>query len=395
MVEELSRWARAAKASRRCARSRTIRRTSSASASRSCRTRGCPRRSRTDCVGCPLFRTCGQYAMALPLRGRRCGRRAASGRPRPVRADRAAQADHRREPRRHSSCMDLDVARSDGRRHRAGRLPRRRRRTAASRRTPASSTWRCSSPTTPASAAGVFTTNQAMAAPVLVSQEHLAATGGRARAIVINSGCANACTGDAGHEVARADGAPRPRAPSAASRGGAGRVDRRHRRARSIRARSTPGSSPRRDGAEPPTAHADAARAIMTTDPFPKEHAVEVDDRRRASFRVGGMGKGSGMIEPRMATMLGFLTTDAAVDAGAAAARADRRLRRHLQRHHRRRRVLDQRLRVRAGQRRQRRRDRRGRLRRARRGAARASATSWRWASSAAAKARPSWSPSR
>ncbi len=51
----------------------------------------------------------------------------------------------------------------------------------------------------------------------------------------------------------------------------------------------------------------------MTTDPFPKEHAVRVDSTRGA-FSVGGMAKGSGMIEPRMATMLAFLTTDAAVD---------------------------------------------------------------------------------
>jgi glutamate N-acetyltransferase/amino-acid N-acetyltransferase len=58
-----------------------------------------------------------------------------------------------------------------------------------------------------------------------------------------------------------------------------------------------------------------AAQAIMTTDPFPKEASVEVfTDVGR--FRVGGMAKGSGMIEPRMATMLGYLTTDAAVDQG-------------------------------------------------------------------------------
>jgi glutamate N-acetyltransferase/amino-acid N-acetyltransferase len=56
-----------------------------------------------------------------------------------------------------------------------------------------------------------------------------------------------------------------------------------------------------------------AARAIMTTDPFPKEHAVEVTTTA-GTFRVGGMAKGSGMIEPRMATMLGYLTTDASVD---------------------------------------------------------------------------------
>jgi glutamate N-acetyltransferase/amino-acid N-acetyltransferase len=59
----------------------------------------------------------------------------------------------------------------------------------------------------------------------------------------------------------------------------------------------------------------DASRAIMTTDPFPKEHAVMVRTARGA-FVVGGMAKGSGMIEPNMATMLGFLTTDAAVPPG-------------------------------------------------------------------------------
>ena len=72
--------------------------------------------------------------------------------------------------------------------------------------------------------------------------------------------------------------------------------------------------------------------------------------------RIGGMAKGSGMIEPMMATMLGFVTTDAAVPQRAARPRAARGGRRHLQRHHRRRRMLDQRLRDAARQRRQRRR---------------------------------------
>jgi glutamate N-acetyltransferase/amino-acid N-acetyltransferase len=61
------------------------------------------------------------------------------------------------------------------------------------------------------------------------------------------------------------------------------------------------------------TGGADAARGIMTTDPFPKDAAVQVGTDV-GTFRVGGMAKGSGMIEPRMATMLGYLTTDAAVD---------------------------------------------------------------------------------
>jgi glutamate N-acetyltransferase/amino-acid N-acetyltransferase len=69
--------------------------------------------------------------------------------------------------------------------------------------------------------------------------------------------------------------------------------------------RSAVGSLARGKGSE-------AARAIMTTDPFPKEHAVVVHTDR-GSFTVGGTAKGSGMIEPNMATMLGFLTTDAHV----------------------------------------------------------------------------------
>ena len=94
----------------------------------------------------------------------------------------------------------------------------------------------------------------------------------------------------------------------------------------------------------------------MTTDPFPKEAAVEIDDAAPARFRVGGIAKGSGMIEPMMATMLGVRHDRRAGGAGAAAARAEGGVRRDVQRDHRGRRVLDQRLRVRAGQRRQRRR---------------------------------------
>src|SRR5438876_12119717 len=55
----------------------------------------------------------------------------------------------------------------------------------------------------PAQAAAVFTTNRAQAAPILVSQQHLARSGSLAAAIVVNSGCANACTGDAGMQAAR------------------------------------------------------------------------------------------------------------------------------------------------------------------------------------------------
>lgn len=163
----------------------------------------------------------------------------------------------------------------------------------------------------PAAAAGLFTTNLAQAAPVLVSKEHLAASGGRARAVVTNSGCANACTGPQGLSdaremtvlTARAVGCD-PRDVLVASTGVIG-----------VQLKMTA----LRDGipAAVSTVSADggpsAAVAIMTTDPFPKSTAVEVTTPR-GLFRVGGMAKGSGMIEPRMATMLAYLTTDAAVD---------------------------------------------------------------------------------
>ena len=163
---------------------------------------------------------------------------------------------------------------------------------------------------TPATAAAVFTTNKAQAAPVLVSREHLAHTGGVARAVVVNSGCANACTGDAGLADARTMAAE-----TAALVGCA---------AEEVLVSSTGviGVALKMDRlrAGLPQAHAalatdqgdKAARAIMTTDPFPKESAVTVTVGDR-SFSIGGTAKGSGMIEPNMATMLGFVTTDAAV----------------------------------------------------------------------------------
>ena len=161
-----------------------------------------------------------------------------------------------------------------------------------------------------ASAAGLFTTNLAQAAPVQVSRQHLQRTGGRARAVVINSGCANACTGDDGLSHAKqmaADTAAaigcRPEEVLVASTGVIGvklPID---------RVSSGIGHAV---GTLSPTGGAAAARAIMTTDPSPKEHAVTVQSAR-GSFTIGGMAKGAGMIEPNMATMLALLTTDAQV----------------------------------------------------------------------------------
>ena len=164
---------------------------------------------------------------------------------------------------------------------------------------------------TTASAAAVFTTNQAQAAPVLVSKAHLAASHGQARAVVSNSGCANACTGPQGMadaaEMAALTATALGVAPHdvlVASTGVIGV---------NLKMPALRGGIPRAVAAMSPDGGAEAAVAIMTTDPFPKSAAVEVTTPA-GTFRVGGMTKGSGMIEPRMATMLGYLTTDAAVD---------------------------------------------------------------------------------
>ena len=162
----------------------------------------------------------------------------------------------------------------------------------------------------PASAAGVFTLNRAQAAPVLVSMAHLAGSAGHAQVIVTNSGCANACTGPQGLDDAR-----EMAALAAASVGCA----REHALVAStgvigvqLKMDAVRRGIPAAAAALSTSGAADAARAIMTTDPFPKDAAVEVTTPS-GIFRVGGMAKGSGMIEPRMATMLGYLTTDAQV----------------------------------------------------------------------------------
>jgi glutamate N-acetyltransferase/amino-acid N-acetyltransferase len=161
-----------------------------------------------------------------------------------------------------------------------------------------------------AAAAGLFTTNLAQAAPVLLSKRHLQQTSGRARAIVVNSGCANACTGTQG--LADAQAMARDVASSigcaaedvlVASTGVIGVNLPMGKVAAGIRAAAA--QLARGRGSE-------TARAIMTTDPFPKEDAVRVETAA-GSFSVGGTAKGSGMIEPNMATMIGLLTTDAQV----------------------------------------------------------------------------------
>ena len=163
------------------------------------------------------------------------------------------------------------------------------------------------------SVAGAFTKNQVAAAPVTLSQETLAATPSRGRGVVINAGNANAGTGKPGMQAAREmqflaaqalDCAPKQVFTLSTGVIGVqldmGKVE------VGIKAASAVLS---------PEGGALAARAIMTTDLSPKELAVQVE-LPGGMVTVGGMAKGSGMIHPNMATMLGVLTTDAAVAAG-------------------------------------------------------------------------------
>lgn len=162
-----------------------------------------------------------------------------------------------------------------------------------------------------ANAAGLFTTNLAVAAPVVVSREQLARSGGHARAIAVNSKCANACTGADGMQAARAMAAATAAAVGCdpahvliASTGVIGmRLD-------TTKVSAGIAEAARRLSRD---AHRAAAEAIMTTDISSKEAAVHVATPA-GRFTIGGMVKGAGMIEPDLATMLGFLTTDAAVD---------------------------------------------------------------------------------
>lgn len=160
----------------------------------------------------------------------------------------------------------------------------------------------------PAAAAGVFTANRVKAAPVLLSMERLSS--GRAQAVVANSGNANACNGEGGLEDARAVtaaaagvlGIPEEYVLAAST----GVIGKRLPMDRVLPAVREAAAGLSRRGGER------AAEAIMTTDTFRKEAALSfLCGGRRVT--IGGMAKGSGMIHPNMATMLCFLTTDAAI----------------------------------------------------------------------------------
>lgn len=164
----------------------------------------------------------------------------------------------------------------------------------------------------PASAAATFTTNLMRAAPIILAEEALRSSAATARGIVVNAGCANAGTGIAGIEDARdvvraAAGhlGCRPDEVLPASTGLIG-----SRLPVPAIAAAVPALRLRRSRA----ASTRAARAIMTTDTRPKQHAINGQLADGRAFTVGGMAKGAGMIHPQMATMLAFLTTDAPID---------------------------------------------------------------------------------
>jgi glutamate N-acetyltransferase/amino-acid N-acetyltransferase len=167
----------------------------------------------------------------------------------------------------------------------------------------------------PVTAAGVFTTNLVAAAPVQLSRRHLAAEG-RAAAVVLNSGNANAATGEPGQLVAE-----RTAALAAEALG----CDRRHVLVCSTGligiplpiepfATGVPAAAAALAGSL--EAGHSAARAIMTTDTVAKE-AFTAFEAGGATLTVGGMAKGAAMLSPAMATMLCVITTDAAVEARA------------------------------------------------------------------------------
>ncbi len=160
----------------------------------------------------------------------------------------------------------------------------------------------------PASAAAVYTSNRVQAAPIAVDRQHL--KDGLARAVILNSGNANACTGAQGLADARrmCELAGQPLGIDAdevlvCSTGLIGAT---------LPMGAIEGAVPAVVQALSPEGGGDAAEAIMTTDTFAKSCAVELE-ADGVTFRVGAMAKGAAMIAPNMATMLCVVTTDAAM----------------------------------------------------------------------------------
>jgi glutamate N-acetyltransferase/amino-acid N-acetyltransferase len=160
----------------------------------------------------------------------------------------------------------------------------------------------------PAVAAATFTSNKIKAAPVRVSAAHLRAAD--TRAIIANSGNANACTGSTGIQNAKKMAQAVARQLRLKDRQvlvcSTGRIG------RDLPIEKIEGAMPGLVAGLSANGSEDAAKAIMTSDTFHKEIAVELPLHGK-SVRIGGIAKGAGMINPDMATMLCFITTDAPI----------------------------------------------------------------------------------
>ena len=162
-------------------------------------------------------------------------------------------------------------------------------------------------------AAGVFTRNRVIAAPLILTRQHLEE--GKLSAVIVNSGNANAFTGEDGLEDSKTMAALAAdrlgidaEAVGVASTGVIGhRLD-----MNIIQSQLDQVMEVTETLTQSPEGSTRSAKAIMTTDTFSKEAAVELSN----GTRIGGIAKGSGMIEPNMGTMLAFIYTDAELDAG-------------------------------------------------------------------------------
>ena len=169
---------------------------------------------------------------------------------------------------------------------------------------------------TPASAAAIFTTNEVKAAPVRLSQAHMRKSRAKMRAIIANSGNANCCTGPKGFVGSKATAESLARelgglAPSQVLVNSTGVIGAPLRVEKILAALPSLVRARRADAA----AFEEVTRAIMTTDTRPKWSAAKLRVGGK-EVRILGCAKGSGMISPNMATMFGFLFTDAAIDPG-------------------------------------------------------------------------------
>ena len=161
------------------------------------------------------------------------------------------------------------------------------------------------------SAAGVYTSNKVKGAPVIVTKKNLEKSGGRAKAVIVNSKNANTCNADGEEKALKmcslaADALGiKPEEVIVASTGVIGQV---------LPIEPVEKAVPQLVEKLSYTGNAEAATAIMTTDTVKKEYAVEFEIGGK-TCHLGGMAKGSGMIHPNMATTLNFITTDCAVSA--------------------------------------------------------------------------------